>query len=395
MRICVRCVMDSSDPLIAFDDQGVCSHCRAFEKDILPHWSPGSPQAHEQLARLVDTIKCTQKDREYDAIIGISGGVDSSYLAYWAAREAGLRLLAVHVDGGWNSDLAVQNIEKTVRHLGIELYTHVVDWEAMRDVQLAFFKAGVANQDTPQDHAFFSVLYGFAVKNNIKYVLNGTNYATESTLPVAWGHDPMDADQVRDICRRFGAPAFDRFPLVSFFQYRYYYPFVKKLKVVRPLNYLNYSKAFAIELLERELGWKYYGGKHFESRFTKFFQGYWLFEKFGYDKRKAHLSSMILAGEITRDQALEALTVPPYDSETVEADLQYVAKKLGISAGDFKSLMAEPNASFRDFANSRAKLQVSYYANEIFFRVLGAARHPKDALRRIWQALAIYRDSAV
>ncbi len=384
--------MDTSDPDIKFDAQGVCNHCLTFDKAIRPNWYPGTPRADQELTELVERIKASQKDQEYDAIIGISGGVDSSYLAYWATRVAGLRLLAVHVDAGWNSELAVQNIEKLVRNLNIELYTHVVDWEAMCDVQKAFFQAGVANQDTPQDHAFFSVLYKFAVENKIRYVMNGTNLATESILAKAWGHDPMDADQVTDICTKYGARAFPKFPLVSFYRYFIDIPYVKKIQVIRPLNYLNYSKNAAIELLEKELSWKYYGGKHYESRFTKFFQGYWLPTKFGYDKRKAHLSSLIVGGELTRDAALEQLNQPPFDPATVDADLEFVAKKLGMTADSFRTLMAEPNRHFTDFRNNAFKKKIYYYSKELFFRGSGALRHPKDALRRMWGALSVYSD---
>lgn len=350
--------MDSTDPEITFDVNGICNHCLSFEANVRPYWYPGTQKAAHELDNIIRGIKREQKDQEYDAIIGLSGGVDSSYLAYWAVKHVGLRLLAVHVDAGWNSELAVQNIEKIVKNLGIELYTHVVDWEAMRDVQLAFFKAGVANQDTPQDHAFFSALYNFAVKNKIRYVLNGSNIATESILPRAWGHDAMDADQIKDICRKFGAKSFKKFPLVSFFKYYIYFPYIKGMKVVRPLNYINYEKNKAIAILEKELGWKYYGGKHYESRFTKFFQGYWLPQKYGYDKRKAHLSSMILSGEITREEVLRELENSAYDRSALKGDLEFVAKKLEIGVDKFVELMQQPNTSYKQFKNNAAKKKI-------------------------------------
>jgi N-acetyl sugar amidotransferase len=346
--------LDTTDPQLTFDEKGVCSACHTFDRTIAPRWHPGTQDSLRALNAQIKEMKESQKHKEYDAIIGLSGGVDSSYLAYWARKVAGLRLLAVHVDAGWNSELAVQNIECIVKKLGIELHTHVVDWEAMRDVQLAFFKAGVANQDTPQDHAFFSVLYSFAVKNGIRYVLNGSNLATESILPSAWGYDAMDSRQVRDICRTFGAPAFKKFPLTSFFKYHIYFPYIRRMTIVRPLNALDYHKNEAIKVLEKELGWQYYGGKHYESRFTKFFQGFWLPKKYGYDKRKAHLSSMILAGQITREDALKELEKPSYDVSTVEEDIAFVAKKLEIPVAEFLKLMAEPNRSYNNFKTNES-----------------------------------------
>ena len=381
-KVCSRCVMDTSDPLIGFDRAGVCSHCRNFDQNQRPGWHPGTLQGQRLLQQTVAKIKETQRHKEYDAIIGLSGGVDSSFLARWASKEAGLRLLAVHVDAGWNSELAVQNIERIVRNLGIELYTQVVDWEAMRDVQLAFFRAGVANQDTPQDHAFFAALYQFAAENDFTYVLHGSNLASESILPSAWGHNPMDADQIRDICRRFGAPALARFPLASFYRYYVYYPFVRRMKVVRPLDWMDYSKERAIEVLEREFGWKYYGGKHYESRFTKFFQGYWLPQKFGYDKRKAHLSSLIVAGQMTRDEALACLAEPAYDLANLPQDLDFVAKKLEISSQELLDLLEQPNRHFTDYKNNVFKRNLYFKLTDLMFRVLYGYRSVRKALRR-------------
>ncbi|RME24979.1 MAG: N-acetyl sugar amidotransferase, partial [Candidatus Zixiibacteriota bacterium] len=287
-QICVRCVMDTSDPEITFDEHGVCSHCHYFDEFVRPQWHPNE-HGRQELERIVDTIRTERAQYEYDCIIGLSGGIDSSYLAY-LVRELGLRPLVVHIDTGWNSELAVQNIEAIVKKLGYDLYTHVVDWEEMRALQLAFFKAGVANQDTPQDHAIFAGLYRFAVQNKIRYVFSGSNYATESILPNSWGYSAMDARQIKGIYKRHGdGTKLRSFPFVSFFQYHFYYPYVKRMTVVRPLNFLPYNKELAISTLESELGWKYYGGKHYESRFTKFFQGYYLPVRFGYDKRRAHM----------------------------------------------------------------------------------------------------------
>ncbi len=380
---CVKCVIDSTDPDISFDENGICNHCRSFEEYTRPYWTPDTDQSLQDLEAIILRIKLAQKNKDYDAIIGLSGGVDSSYLAYWAVKKAGLRLLAVHVDAGWNSELAVQNIEKIVKSLDIDLYTHVVNWEAMKEVQLAFFKAGVANQDTPQDHAFFSALYQFAVNHNIKYVLNGSNIASESILPVSWGHEAMDADQITDICKKYKAKNFNKFPITSFFKYYVYFPYIKKIEVIKPLNYIKYSKKEAIKVLEEELGWKYYGGKHYESRFTKFFQGYWLPEKFGYDKRKAHLSSLILSGEITRKEALLELSQPSFDQSSLKSDIDYIAKKLEINKEEFLNFMSQESKHFSVFANNLFKKKILFKLISLIKLTNAALRNPKKVIKKL------------
>lgn len=354
-QVCTKCIMDTTDPEITFDHEGVCCYCLNFEVTKKHYWFPDTGRSH--LDKMVQEMKSYGKDKRYDAIIGLSGGVDSSYLAYWAAKE-NLRLLAVHVDGGWNSELAVKNIENIVKKLNIDLYTYVVDWSEMRDIQLAFFKANVANQDVPQDHAFFAALYTFAVENKIKYVLNGSNLATESILPRAWGHNAMDIAHLKGIHRKFGSLKIKKFPLVSFFKYYIYYPYIKKMQVLRPLNYMDYNKDKAMDILSQELGWTYYGGKHYESRFTKFFQAFWLPEKFGYDKRKAHLSSLIVSDQITRDGALIELEKPLYEPKELERDKDLIAKKLNISKKELEHLLKEPCKSFIDYPNNEWKIEL-------------------------------------
>lgn len=361
MQTCVNCVMDTTDPNLTFNNKGVCNYCQNFNENIIDkYWKPGSKESLAKLDTIIAEIKETQKNKEYDAIIGVSGGVDSSYLLYWATKIAKLRLLAVHVDAGWNSELAVKNIESLVRNLGIDLYTHVVNWEAMKDVHLAFLKSGVANQDIPQDHAFVASIFEFVSKHNIKYVLNGCNIATESVLPTAWGHDSMDSDQIKDICKKFGAKHLKDFPLMSFFKFYHYYPKIKKIEHISPLNYIVYDKPEAIRFLEKEMGWRYYGGKHYESRFTKFFQGYWLPTKFGYDKRKAHLSSLILSGQTSRQEALEELKKPPILESELKHDIIYIAKKLDISNDELMSYLHSENKTFHDYANNLNKKEAYY-----------------------------------
>jgi N-acetyl sugar amidotransferase len=253
-------------------------------------------------------LKKEGRNQEYDCVLGLSGGIDSSYVAL-KAFEWGLRPLVVHVDGGWNSELAVQNIETIVKHCKYELHTHVINWESMRELQLSYLRAGVANQDVPQDHAFFAGLYHFATKNKIRYVLNGGNVATEGIFPAAWHGAAMDAKNLKAIHKAFGSKKLNGYPLISFSQYYFWYPIVKKMRPFRPLNLIPYSKDLAVEQLE-EIGWKSYPRKHGESIFTKFFQNYYLPTRFNYDKRRPHFSSMIASNMISRDFAIELLKQP-------------------------------------------------------------------------------------
>jgi N-acetyl sugar amidotransferase len=351
-QICTRCIMDTSDPWITFDDQGVCNHCRYFDTQIKPLWFPNE-EGKRRLDKIAEEIRAYGARREYDCIIGVSGGVDSSYLLYVAKELMHLRPLAVHVDAGWNSEIAVRNIENLTKGLGIDLYTYVVDWEEMRDLQVAYLRSSLANQDVPQDHCFFAKLYETAVKNDIKYVLTGSNYATESILPKAWGYNAKDATQLRAIHKRFGTRPLKTFPIAGLFTSYIYYPYIRRLKIVAPLNFLPYNKEEAIKLLSERFNWVYYGGKHFESRWTKFFQSYYLPVKFGYDKRRAHLSSLIVSGQITREEALKEIESLPYDEGTIEDDIKFVAKKLELSVDEFKALMALPNKEFTDYPNDR------------------------------------------
>ena len=262
-------------------------------------WFPDE-KGERMLKANADKIKREEKKKEFDCIIGLSGGVDSSYLVYIAKVKLGLRPLVVHVDCGWNSELAVKNIENIIKSLDLELHTFVVNWEEMKDLQRSFFKASLPDQDIPQDHAIFSALYKFADENNIKYAFNGVNFATESILPVSWGYQAMDLRHIKSIHNRFGERELKEYPSVNFFQRYIYFNLIKNMKIISPLNYLNYRKNEAIEILTKELGWQYYGGKHHESRFTKFFQSYYLPFKFHFDKRRAHLSSLIVSGQINK-----------------------------------------------------------------------------------------------
>ena len=304
-QICTRCVMDTSDPEITFDADGVCNHCVEFEQVTSKFWFPNEKGA-QTLAAQIQQIKADGKGKDYDCIIGLSGGVDSSYLAL-KAHEWGLRPLVMHVDAGWNSELAVSNIEKIVKHCGYELHTHVVDWSEMKDLHLAFLRAAIPNQDVPQDHAFFANLYRFATENRVKWVLTGGNLATESIFPKSWHGSAMDAINLRAIHRKFGSRKLKQYKTISFLQYYLYFPFIKGMRTFRPLNFMPYDKEQAIQELESKIGWRSYGRKHGESIFTKFFQNHYLPMKFGYDKRRPHLSSLIVSGQMSRVQAMAAL----------------------------------------------------------------------------------------
>jgi len=336
-QICNRCVMDITDPDIQFDDNGICNHCRQYDELVKRYVFDGE-QGKEKLKHIIDKIKKTGTGKEYDCIIGVSGGVDSTYVAY-KVKEFGLRPLAVHLDNGWNSELAVKNIELFLKKLDIDLYTYVIDWEEFKDLQLSFLYASTPDSEIPSDHAINAILYQIAEVNKIKYIVFGCNIRTESHLPKAWSQGHLDWKYIKNIQKQYGHIPLQTFPHISYFTYQKY---LITCKTVNILNYLDYSKKDAITILENELGWKYYGGKHYESIYTRFYQGYILPKKFGYDKRRTHLSSLICSGEITRSEALEELNNEPYPLELQEQDKEYVIKKLGITKDEFERIMNLP-----------------------------------------------------
>lgn len=359
-EICSQCVMDISDSEITFNENGVCCHCQEFENVTSKHWFPNEV-GRKKLESILSKIRSDGINKEYDCIVGLSGGVDSSYLAL-VLKEYKLRPLVLHVDAGWNSQLAVNNIEQIVSKLNYDLHTHVIDWEEIKDLQVAYLRASVANQDVVQDHAIFASLYHYAVKNDINYVISGGNIATESILPRSWQHAALDSINLLDIHRRFGKKEIHSYPIISFFEYYFYYPIVRKMRVVRPLNYMVYDKKIALQTLKDDFEFQEYGLKHCESIFTKFFQNYYLPTKFKIDKRRAHLSSQILAGQITRDQALHELTIPLYNPSELNDDLSYIAKKLHLTNLELQTLISAPPANYNVYANwdSRYKLLKSF-----------------------------------
>lgn len=372
-QICANCVMDTSDSRIQFDERGVCDHCNTFTSTILPNWHTDERGAAE-LRKITDEIKAAGKGKDFDCIIGMSGGIDSSYLTYLAKEKMGLRPLVFHVDAGWNSQEAVNNIEKLVDKLGLDLFTEVIDWEEMRDLQLAFFKAGVPHIDTPQDHAFFATMYKFADKYSVRHILTGANISTECVRnPIEWMYYQSDSTQLRDIHRRFGSRPLENFPITSILWHKVYLPYVKRIQVVTPLNYFPYVKSEAMKLLADRFGWQPYPQKHFESRFTRFYEGYWLPTKFGFDTRRVQFSSLILTHQMTRDEALEKLKSPAYDPERLAQDFEYIATKLGITTDELRRYHDQPNKSFRDYRSQ----EPIYRIGAAVMKGLGLARGGK------------------
>ena len=365
--------MDTTDPKILFDEDGVCDHCITFDNEILPNWDTGAV-GRAELAGVLDSLKAKGRGKDFDCIIGMSGGVDSSYLTYLAKEEFGLRPLVFHVDAGWNSQIAVNNIEALIDGLGLDLYTEVIDWEEMKDLQRAFFRSGVPHIDTPQDHAFFATMYKFAEKHKVNYILTGANYSTECIRnPIDWMYYQSDPIQLRDIHRRFGERPLRTFPLTSILRHKVYLPYVKGIRVISPLNNVPYLKKGAIELLTDRFGWQPYPQKHFESRFTRFYEGYWLYEKFGFDTRKVQLSSLIVTGQLTRDEALEELKRKPYDPETINQDFEFIARKLDFSVEELRGIMNEPNRTYRDYRSQES----IYKIGAKVMRALGLQRGGK------------------
>lgn len=352
-QACSNCVMDTSDPAISFDSGGVCDHCLDFEANVAPNWHTDSRGKH-QLSGDIEAIKNNGMDNDFDCILGMSGGADSSYLLHLAVKEFGLRPLVFHVDGGWNSDIAVSNIKVMVENLGLELFTEVINWEEMKAFQLGYLKSGLPNIDIPQDHAFVATLYDFADKYNIKYILNGGNISTECVRnPLDWLYYGTDMSQINYIRKNFVDRPLATYPFSSVFRHKLYLRYIRRIKVIKPLNHMPYIKADAMKFLEKQYGWRPYPQKHFESRFTKFYEGYWLPERFGFDTRKVQYSSLILTGQMSRDEALAKLRLPALSDEDVRKDFQFIAKKLDIDEGELTSYLKMPIKGHRDYPNQQ------------------------------------------
>lgn len=345
---CSLSVMDSiSDPDISFDENGVCNYYYEYKRKekqrVFSH-------NIEEFNRIIAKIKLDGKNKEYDCLIGVSGGVDSTYLAY-LVKQHGLRPLAVHFDNGWNSELSVKNIENTLTKLGIDLFTFVVDWEEFKSLQLAFLRASTPDGEIPTDHAIISLLFQVANQKNIKYILNGNNFATESVMPKTWSYGHIDWKYIKTINRLFGTNKLRDYPHITPAKY-FYYSFIRKIKIVSILNYYPYKREEAMDVLKNKLDWKYYGGKHYESIYTRFFQGYILPQKFKIDKRKAHLSTLIFSGQLTREEAMNELKAEIYPHALRDEDMEFVKKKFNLSNEEFEELMNRPAKTYRDYPNT-------------------------------------------
>lgn len=343
--------MDTTDPDIVFDQNGVCNHCHRYDRVAAQRLIP-LDERDARLAALVDEIKAVGRGKDYDCVIGVSGGVDSTYVAH-IVKKLGLRPLAIHLDNGWNSELAVANIEKTLNTLGIDLHTHVIDWEEFRDLQVSFLKASTPDGEVPTDHAIFALLYEMASKHGLKHVITGTNVVSEAILPEKWGYGYFDWTYVKDVHKRFGTSRLRTYPHFSLAKL-FYYVFVRRIRLVSILNYVEYDKKQAMDVLQNDLGWVYYGGKHYESIYTRFYQAYVLPRKFDIDKRKAHYSNLVLSGQMTRDEALLALQEPVYPEKLLLEDRDYAVKKLNLTHAQLDEIVAGPNKTFLDYRTSHA-----------------------------------------
>ena len=352
--ICVHCIMDRTDPDIVFDLAGRCNHCERYRQQAAKRLIAPADQP-ARLAAAVAAIKLDGRGKDYDCVIGVSGGVDSTYVAY-LTQKLGLRPLAVHFDNGWNSELAVANIEKTLNKLGIDLITEVVDWSEFRDLQLSFLRASTPDGEVPTDHAIVALLYRTAIKFGLKNILLGINVASESIMPLKWGYGYSDFRYISAVHRQFGSVPLKTYPHYSLPQL-FSYMALRKIKLVPILDFIDYQKEAAMASIRDELGWVYYGGKHYESIYTRFYQSYVLPRKFGIDKRRAHYSNLVLSEQLTRAGALELLAEPVYPEQGLADDREYVIKKLGIAEADFEAIMAAPPKTFMDYPNSYARIE--------------------------------------
>lgn len=364
-QVCRRCVMDTTDPDIIFDAEGICNHCKRAEKQFLmPPFSLNKEDKEKELKKNIQLIKENGIGKKYDCVIGLSGGVDSSYVAYLVLK-LGLRPLAVHLDNGWNSDIAEENIRNICQKLDLDLVTVHVDWEEFKDLQLAFLKSSTPDSEIPSDHAIVSILYQYARKYRIKYIISGVNQTSESIMAQSWSEGHKDWIYIKNIYKRFGS---QRKKLLSFphmsIRKIWMYKVFHRIVWFSILDYIDYDKEEAKKIILKELNWKNYGRKHGESNYTKIFQEYILPQKFGFDKRKGHLSSLIVAGQITREEALEKLKEPLYaSSDALEADLDFLVKKLGITRSEFEDIMNKEVKFYSNYPNWKNSVVGRCYRN--------------------------------
>jgi N-acetyl sugar amidotransferase len=345
--------MDTTDSEITFDEKGVCDHCNTFYSKIKPLWHTDD-RGRQKLKEVIAKIKKEGKGKDFDCMMGMSGGIDSSFLLYKMVTEFGLRPLVFHVDAGWNSQIAVNNIERLVDGLGLDLYTEVINWEEMKDLQLAYFKSGVPHIDVPQDHAFFATMYKFAAKYKIKTILTGGNYSTECVRnPLEWMYYQSDSIQLKDIYKKHGTEKLFDYPVTNILWHKIWLPYFKGIKLYRPLDFIPYDKDEAMQTLVDKFGYQKYPQKHFESRFTRFYEGFWLPERFNYDTRKVQYSSLILTGQMTREEAIDRLKTPVYTEDQIKEDFEFVANKLGITTEELWGYFNAPKRTYKDYKSQQ------------------------------------------
>jgi N-acetyl sugar amidotransferase len=343
VQTCKRCILNSNVPDIEFDEQGICNYCK--DHDELVAQFPQGEKGQQIVKRLVAEIKRKGKGKEYDCIVGVSGGTDSTY-ALFKTVELGLRPLAVLFDNGWSSEIAVTNIKNVTSKLNVDLETFVVDWEEFKAILVSFLKASVPDTDVPTDIGIKSTLYRMAAKYGIKYIITGGNFRTEGQIPRKWSY--MDGRYIRQVYRMFSGKSLKKYPNLTMLDYIKFI-FLKKIKVIRILNYVDYTKAEIIPFLEKELGWRDYGGKHYESIFTRFNQTYIRYKKFGFDMRLIEYAALVRSRQMSRNMALVKIAQPPFIQDQLEHDAQYVIKKLGLSNEEFQEIYQRPTKSFLDY----------------------------------------------
>lgn len=353
---CIRCVMDTTDLEIVFYD-GYCNHCIEF-LDRRSRYAYQGQESDNILNRIIERMKTAGKNRKYDCIIGISGGTDSAYATY-IAKQRGLRILTVHMDNGWNSEEAVQNIKNVTRKLEVDYESYVLDWSEFRDIQLAFLKASIPEAETPTDMALIAALHHYAGKYDVKYIISGGNISTEGILPPSWHYNAKDMKYFNYVMKSFGQKKIKKFPTFGY-EKEIYYKLIKKTNMIYLLNYVSYKKEAATELLKEKLDWKPLCGKHYESKYTSFIQSYYLYEKFNIDYRRATFSSQICSGDLDRSAALEQLKNKPYNAEAIEDDKRYIAKKLQITLDEFEEIINLPPKWYWDYPNDKNKLRFIY-----------------------------------
>tara|TARA_Y100000992_G_C21273779_1_gene498609 strand:+ start:3233 stop:4339 length:1107 start_codon:yes stop_codon:yes gene_type:complete len=350
--VCKRCVLDSSIEDLKFNSSGICNYCEDFDSQI-KNYIFSNHQIKKRLRDLKLEIEKDGKHKEFNCIMGMSGGVDSSFVAHLAG-QLNLRPLVVHLDNSWNSEIAVGNVKKIISKLNFQLQTHVIKWNEFRDLQRAYFKASVVDVEVPTDHAITAIVYKLASKYKIKHVLSGGNYRTEHGLPKSWRWDKLDYKNLKDIHRRYGSLKLKTYPTIDNFKFNFWYRGIKRIKQHLPLNYINFKRGEASEILSNEYDWRDYGGKHHESLFTKFYQAYVLPRKFNIDKRKAHFSSLIRNGEMLREEALRLLETLPYSNEDLMIEKPYVLKKLGFKESEFDKIMESKKVPHEFFNNDQS-----------------------------------------